>query len=74
MKRLIQLNNNIGSSFDDQPRIPTVFRLNNGRYIPTIGLGTVGIEFVETLENAIMDTGYVYLDTASMYKNEEIVG
>ena len=68
------MNQNLGSSFDDQARIPTAFRMNNGRYIPSLGLGTVGIEYPEVLEKAIMETGYVYLDTASMYKNEKIVG
>ena len=68
MDRLLQLNKNIGSG------IPRAFKLNNGTWIPSIGLGTVGIEIVESLENAIMETGYIYLDTASTYKNEKIVG
>ena len=68
MNRLLQLNQNIGSG------IPRAFKLNNGNFIPSIGLGTVGIEVVETLEAAIMETGYIYLDTASTYKNEKIVG
>ena len=37
-------------------------------------MGSVGIELPESLENAIMETGYVYIDTASTYKNEHVVG
>ena len=68
MDRLEQLNKNIGTG------IPRAFRLNNGRWIPSIGLGSVGIEVEETLVNAIMDTGYIYIDTASMYGNEKVIG
>ena len=68
MKRLIKLNQNIGNG------IPRAFKLNNGNWIPSIGLGSGGIEHAESLENAIMDTGYVYIDTASAYKNEHVVG
>ena len=43
--------------------------MNNGKWIPAIGLGTVGLMLAESIEKAIMETDYVYLDTASMYKN-----
>ena len=68
MNRLIQLNKTIGNG------IPRAYQLSNGKWIPSLGLGTVGLEKVESLEAAIMEAGYVYLDTASTYKNEGIVG
>ena len=48
--------------------------MNNGTWIPSIGLGSVGCDNAESIEKAIMETGYVYIDTASTYKNEGIVG
>ena len=68
MKKLIQLNKNVGNG------LPRAFKLNNGQYIPSIGLGTVGLMKPESIENAVMNAGYVYLDTASMYGNEKMVG
>ena len=68
MNRLIQLNQNIGKG------IPRAFKLNNGQWIPSIGLGSVGLNNVASLEKAIMESGYVYIDTASHYKNEDLVG
>ena len=62
------MNKNIGNG------LPRAFKLNNGQYIPSIGLGTVGLMNADSITNAIMNAGYIYLDTASMYGNEKMVG
>ncbi len=51
-------------------------KLNNGRYIPSIGFGTslvTGDECIRIIETAI-DVGYKHIDTASAYKNEVEIG
>ena len=50
--------------------------MNNGKTIPSIGLGTHQIEFDdhESLVLAIMNAGYCHIDTAAVYGNEETVG
>ena len=55
--------------------VPT-YRLNDGRIIPAIGLGTYqlsGENGIESIVNAI-DAGYRLIDTAVNYGNEEEVG
>ena len=68
MKALIQTQKALKSG------LPRAFKLNNGQYIPSIGLGTVGLMNADSITNAIMNAGYIYLDTASMYGNEKMVG
>ena len=47
--------------------------LNNGNYIPQIGLGCQNIDKQTGIETAI-DNGYYHFDTANFYKNENWVG
>jgi diketogulonate reductase-like aldo/keto reductase len=42
--------------------------------MPSVGLGTAGIKDKDTFVRAIMDSGYVHIDTATWYKNEEFIG
>ena len=39
--------------------------------MPTIGLGTYDNHNKDSFVGAIMEAGYVHIDTASFYKNEE---
>lgn len=51
-------------------------RMNNGKYIPSIGFGTslvTGDECVRIIKKAI-DIGYTHIDTAHVYKNETEIG
>ena len=51
-------------------------KLNNGKYMPSIGFGTslvTGEECIKTIKNAI-NAGYRHIDTASAYKNEKEIG
>lgn len=51
-------------------------KLNNGRYIPSIGFGTsliTGNECIEVIKTAI-EVGYKHIDTASAYENEVEIG
>ena len=51
-------------------------KLNNGKYIPSIGFGTsliTGEECVNVIKKAI-EVGYRHIDTASAYKNEVEIG
>ncbi|KAM0681216.1 hypothetical protein GINT2_000413 [Glugoides intestinalis] len=51
-------------------------KLNSGKEIPMIGIGTWQLEgqvLAETLEHAY-NTGYRHIDTATCYKNEEVIG
>ena len=41
--------------------------------LPSIGLGTMGIDDPETIARAI-ELGYRHLDTAQIYENEDVVG
>ena len=51
--------------------------LSSGHKIPLIGLGTGGITkfdtFTESVKTAIL-MGYRYIDTASIYNTEEMIG
>ncbi|KAL7346417.1 aldo-keto reductase [Encephalitozoon intestinalis] len=52
-------------------------KLNNGNEMPTVGLGTWGLEDEEVLECSIrnaLDMGYRHIDTAFIYGNEKIIG
>ena len=42
--------------------------------MPVIGMGTYAIEDVDTYFKAIVEVGYRHIDTASFYKNEEVIG
>lgn len=51
-------------------------KLNNGKYIPTIGFGTsliTGEECIRIIKTSI-EVGYRHIDTASAYKNEVEIG
>lgn len=51
-------------------------KLNNGKYIPSIGFGTslvTGDECTRIIQKAI-DIGYRHIDTAAVYKNEVEIG
>lgn len=51
-------------------------KLNNGKYIPSIGFGTslvTGDECINIIKKAI-EVGYRHIDTASAYKNELEIG
>ncbi|GGJ04186.1 aldo/keto reductase [Paenibacillus hunanensis] len=57
--------------------IKTTVKLNNGVEIPWFGLGVWQVEEGEdatTSVNAAIEAGYVLIDTAAAYKNEESVG
>jgi diketogulonate reductase-like aldo/keto reductase len=56
----------------DKASIPAC-KLNNGNEFPMFGLGTWAIHDSEVIKNAIQ-MGYTMIDTASCYKNEEVVG
>ena len=48
--------------------------LSNGLEMPSIGLGTYKLKSKEALVHAIMNAGYLHIDNAMRYKNEEVVG
>lgn len=53
------------------------YTLNNGREIPALGFGTWQSKDGEEAYNAVyaaLDCGYVHIDTATAYSNEESVG
>ncbi|NAS13870.1 aldo/keto reductase [Poritiphilus flavus] len=55
----------------------TLFTLNNGLKMPSIGLGVLFAENNDEVENAVrsaLENGYRKIDTASAYQNEEGVG
>ena len=54
--------------------ISRTLRLNNGLIMPVLGLGTYKIKEPSPIVNAIMNHNYRYIDTASVYKNENILG
>lgn len=53
------------------------YKLNDGNEIPALGLGTYKItdrdDVAKTIE-AFFENSYQYLDTAKIYKNEEMIG
>lgn len=52
-------------------------KLESGQEMPLIGLGTYTLtesDNVDLIARAIVDIGYRHIDTACMYKNENIVG
>lgn len=55
----------------------TKFVLNSGLQMPSIGVGTFGIKSLEVIE-LVLDTalacGYRLIDTASVYRNEHLIG
>ena len=52
-----------------------VYKLNNGKEIPSIGFGTFRLkEEVEDVVINAIEVGYKMIDTASSYLNEEYVG
>ena len=63
---------------DSTTQLKTSITLSNGLVMPTIGLGTYQLSnpdvHVEVMYKAIVESGYRFLDCATMYKNEELVG
>jgi aldehyde reductase len=60
-----------------QTMIPKSIKLNNGREMPTIGLGTWRITDKEAMERtlqAAIKVGYRHIDTAASYENEKLIG
>jgi len=53
---------------------PTHVTLSNGTKMPMFGLGTYDMHDPEPMKKAVTDLGYRMYDTASFYKNEEVVG
>lgn len=54
--------------------VPKEYTLNNGTVMPSIGLGTAKFKNKDAMVQGIVQAGYVHLDTAHIYANEEIVG
>ncbi|MFX1477038.1 MAG: aldo/keto reductase [Promethearchaeota archaeon] len=57
--------------------INTKIKLNNGVYMPILGLGTWEIPEGEDVKNAVLwaiDNGYRHIDTAYIYGNEKGIG
>ncbi len=55
----------------------STIQLNDGRFIPRLGLGVSGLIEGEQTENSIhwaLDAGYRHIDTAKLYGNESSVG
>jgi diketogulonate reductase-like aldo/keto reductase len=48
--------------------------LNNGEKMPMMGLGTFKIKTLGIVSTLVISENYRHLDTASIYKNEEILG
>jgi diketogulonate reductase-like aldo/keto reductase len=60
-----------------QLTIETKLELNDGRYIPQLGLGVWEIRAGASCEAAVLaalEAGYRHIDTATIYGNEESVG
>ena len=56
--------------------IDSTLKMNNGKNIPVLGLGTWNLHG-KTMENAVLwalNAGYKHFDTAAMYKNESDLG
>ena len=54
--------------------IPKEFKLNNGTSIPSIGFGTWMLHDKAAIVRAVMEAGYIHIDTAMIYENEHLVG
>lgn len=54
--------------------IPKSFKLNDGTTIPSVGLGTASHQDKDSMVNAVMNAGYIHIDTAACYNNEHVVG
>lgn len=48
--------------------------LNNGQKMPIFGLGTNGITDAKAIKQSVVEYGYKMFDSASIYKNEELIG
>ncbi|CAO1629157.1 unnamed protein product [Parajaminaea phylloscopi] len=63
---------------DDKLSLASTVRLNNGASMPRFGLGLWAVrgqsEAVATLKSAINELGYVHVDTAQYYRNEDHLG
>lgn len=59
---------------DSADQVPKVFKLNNGVMMPTVGLGTAEHFDEASMVAAIMEAGYLAVDTASQYENEGVLG
>jgi diketogulonate reductase-like aldo/keto reductase len=54
-----------------------IYKLNSGYSIPAIGLGTYHIKTQQTVEEAIFSAyqaGYRHIDSAVVYRNENLIG
>jgi diketogulonate reductase-like aldo/keto reductase len=54
--------------------LPKSYPLNNGTTIPSVALGSMGNKNVEGLTAAVMEAGYIHIDTAGVYFNETQIG
>ncbi len=57
--------------------INTTIKLNNGKHIPMLGLGTYQVPDGKLTEDSVkwaLEAGYRHIDTAKLYKNEHSVG
>ena len=58
--------------------LPRTIRLNNGKDMPTLGLGTYSLKDAENtptlVYEAIVNGGYRHIDCAARYANEELIG
>ena len=55
-------------------QLERTYTLNNGTTMPVIGLGTFKHQNKESIVAAIMEAGYVHIDTATVYENEGLIG
>ena len=57
--------------------IRSTVKLNSGYEMPLLGFGVFEVQVGEVCERAVraaLDAGYVHIDTAAIYRNEESVG
>ena len=59
---------------ESSQKVSETIKLASGADIPIIGFGTYKCKGVEAIETAIVEVGYRYIDTATLYENEEQVG
>lgn len=63
---------------EQQACVPRSFTLLNGQVMPSVGLGTFQLKeedkHVQLIHDAIVQYGYRLIDTAMIYRNEELVG